>query len=355
MLGSIKLNEFMRIPTVTLLILLIHFSVIGQLKSNYAKGFEVGFKEGYCYNNNTVDCFYPLTPEAPLPRINEDKENYTQGYNRGFQFGLDLKRSNDALNNSNANLYSQITNFNDYIQQNPIEAMAAVGMMMQKKYDTRKDWIQERINQLAELAKTLFNKETLPSTYDANSIRNKYWKVTIDYINGIRAIDYSNDSQFGSIQSNFEKIEFYYFKSYNEIISQSRSHESSTIKKDTEQNSSVELIGDENKMFIGFLEKYCGQYSCLIQAYELSGNSYTVNETKNGQIIFSNRMIMFRSTESEDFKGRKLINETLDSDTKQCIYSTDYGDITIDYDFKKIVFYDLDHKHYYVYTIKSKL
>lgn len=341
----------MRSIALTIVLILIgHFQVFSQLKSNYSQGFEVGFKEGYCYSNKTVDCFYPMTPEAPLPRMNEDKENYTQGYNRGFQFGLDLKRSNDALNNSNSNLNSQLTKFNDYIQQNPIDAMAAVGMMMQKKYDTRKDWIQERINQLAELVKTLFNKETLPSNYDANSIKDKYWKVTVDYVNGIRAIDYANDYQFGSIQSNFKKIESYYFKSYNEIINQSRSH-----TKASEQTSTIELMGSESKKFSGIMDKYFGQYSCLIQTYELSDNNYTIKETKNGQIIFGDRMIMFRTTESEDYKGRKLINEHLDSDTKQCAYSTDYGDITIDYDFKKIVFYDLDHKHYYVYTVKSKI
>ncbi|MBN8653431.1 MAG: hypothetical protein J0L67_18530 [Cytophagales bacterium] len=341
---------------VTIPVLLINFSALSQLKSNYASGFEVGFKEGYCYNNKAVDCFYPMTPEAPLPRINEDKDNYTQGYNRGFQFGLDLKRSNDALSNSDANLNYQLTKFNDYIQQNPIDAMAAVGMMMQKKYDTRKEWIQERINQLAELSQTLFNKETLPSNSDVNSIRNKFWKVTVDYVNGIRAIDYANDYQFGSIQSNLKKIESYYYKSYNENISRSRSYAISTEKKTTEQTSSVELTGgNENKTFSGVLDKYFGKYSCAIQTYELTDNSYTVKETKNGEIIFANRMIMFRSADNEDYKGRKLINETLDSGTKQCIYSTDYGDITVDYDFKKIVFYDLDHKHYYVYIVKNKL
>lgn len=333
-------------------------SIVGfaQLKSNYAKGFEVGFKEGYCYNSKTVDCFYPMTPEAPLPRLNEDRENYTQGYNRGFQFGLDLKRSNDALNNSDANMNYQITKFNDYIQQNPIDVMVAVGMMKQKKYDTRKDWIQERINQLGELAKTLFSKEALPSNYDANSIRSKYWKTTVDYVNGIRAIDYADDYQFNSIRSNFSKIESYYYRSYNEIIKQSHSYEDNSIMSSSYKNSQVENKKSiETKAFSDILKDYYGEYSCIIQEYELIEDSYVIKSTKNGQIMLRNDIILFKNAEDFNYKMRNFLNEKLDNEGKRCIYSTEHGDITIDYDFKRVVFYDLDHKHYYVYVIKNRL
>jgi hypothetical protein len=203
-------------------ILVINLNSLSQLKSNYASGFEVGFKEGYCYNNKNVDCFYPLTPEAPLPRINENKDNYTQGYNRGFQFGLDLRRSNDGLNSSNTNLNSQLIQYRDYISQQPaIDAMVAVGMMKQRKYDLRKGWIQDRINNLSEILIVLFNKETLPSGADVNKIKSAYWQTTTDYVNKLSAVDFADDYQFNSIQSNFNKIEKYYYESYSYLIQNS--------------------------------------------------------------------------------------------------------------------------------------
>lgn len=201
------------------IILILSTSVMSQIKSNYSKGFEVGFKEGYCYNNKNVDCFYPLTPLSPLPRINENADNYTQGYNRGFQFGLDLRRSHDALNDANYNLNNQLIRYNDYIQQNPIDAMAAVGMILQKKYDLRKDWIQERINQLVDVKNTLFSSSTLPNGYDPTSTRERYWTTVVDYVNSIRAVDFADDYQFRLIQSKFEKLEKYLYDSYNELMS----------------------------------------------------------------------------------------------------------------------------------------
>ncbi|QLH31178.1 MAG: hypothetical protein HWD62_00885 [Cyclobacteriaceae bacterium] len=249
----------------------------------------------------------------------------------------------------------QITKFNDYIQQNPIDVMVAVGMMKQKKYDTRKDWIQERINQLGELAKTLFSKEALPSNYDANSIRSKYWKMTVDYVNGIRAIDYADDYQFNSIRSNFSKIESYYYRSYNEIIKQSRSFEDNSIMSSSKNSQVDNKRSIETKAFSDILKDYYGEYSCIIQEYELIANSYVIKSTKNGQIILRNDFILFKNVEDFNYKIRNFLNEKLDNEGRQCIYSTEHGDITIDYDFKRVVFYDLDHKHYYVYVIKNRL
>lgn len=209
-------------------ILIFNINAMSQIKSNYERGFEVGFKEGYCYNNETIDCFYPITPLAPLPRINESKDNYTQGYNRGFQFGLDLKRSNDALGNANSNLNMRVIKFNEYISQNPVNAMVAVGMIKQAKYDARKDWIQNRIDILVELKNNLFNEQTLPSNVNASSTKEAIWKKAVNYVNSISSYDFADDYQFNSIQTNFNKIERSFYESYNEIVS--RNSERETLK-----------------------------------------------------------------------------------------------------------------------------
>ncbi len=203
----------------TISILLISFCAMSQLKSNYVKGFEVGFEEGYCYNRPAVSiCSYPIILYPPFPRLNESSDNYTQGYNRGFQYGLDLKRSKEALNEADMNLKRQEVKFNGYVSQNPVNAMAAVGMRMQAKYDARKDWIQQRIDGLAELKNSLFNDQTLPSSINAKSTNEAHWRKVKDYVSSISGYDFADDYQFNSIQSNFNRIEKYLYESYNEII-----------------------------------------------------------------------------------------------------------------------------------------
>jgi len=75
--------------TVVLIISLLSIQTFGQ--TNFSNGFDRGFKEGFCYNK-TVDCLPPLTPLTPLARIGERDNSYQDGYNRGFQVGLDLQR-----------------------------------------------------------------------------------------------------------------------------------------------------------------------------------------------------------------------------------------------------------------------
>lgn len=198
------------------LLLIFNFNAIAQIKSNYERGFEIGFKEGYCYNRTTYDCFTPMTPLPPMPGINESKDNYTQGYNRGFQFGLDLKRSKAAMDNSDSNL-NNIPKFNNYVSQNPVEAKRIVGMYKQQKYDIRTQWTQERINQLSDLIVNLFNNQVITS-FSINDLRkNEYDRIT-KFVNLISGIDYADDYQFSNVKNGFNKIENDIYDNYNMVI-----------------------------------------------------------------------------------------------------------------------------------------
>ena len=55
-------------------------------QSRFEKGFEVGYKEGWCYDKG-VGCIPPIPPIAPIPGIGEDMNNYQDGYRRGFTMG----------------------------------------------------------------------------------------------------------------------------------------------------------------------------------------------------------------------------------------------------------------------------
>lgn len=240
--------------------LIISFNTISQSKSNFAKGFEEGFKEGYCYNRppGTI-CSYPIIIYPPIPRLNENNDNYTQGYNRGFQYGLDLKRSNDALKDADMNLNQRIVKFNEYISQRPvIDAMTRVGMFKQKMYDLRKEWIQERIDGLAELKNSLYNEQTLPSSINAKATNEAYWQKVKNYVNSIRGYDFADDYQFNSIQNNFNSLEKYLYDSYNQIISMNSQKEPKSSEKESSFPDTRENVRTNNYQETGYEKNYSG-------------------------------------------------------------------------------------------------
>lgn len=336
----------------TLIILLTFVSnIIGQVKSNYERGFEIGFKEGYCYNRTTIDCFTPMTPLPPMPRINESKDNYTEGYNRGFQFGLDLKRSKAAMDNSDSKL-NNVPKFNNYVSQSPVEAMKMVGIYKQQKYEIRTQWTQERINQLSALIVSLFNDQVI-TNFSVNDLRKDEYDKISKFINSISTVDYANDYQFNNVKNGFSKIENDIYYNYNMIIKFENEIKAKKKKDEATNNSYVENQSNENIKFSVFLEKYYGKYSCEINIYELVNNKYILKETKDGKIELYSNIINFGSKEIEN--GRKFLSETLDNKTKEMTYKTEFGNVVIDFDFKKITFYNLDNKNYYVYIIKHKI
>jgi hypothetical protein len=255
-------------------ILLINYCAKSQIyASNYEKGYKEGFKQGYCYNKTPMSvCSYPVIVYPPIPKINESSDNYTQGYNRGFENGLGLKRSKDAINEVDMNLNRRILKFNEYISQNPVSAMAAVGMKMQAKYDARKDWIQNRINVLAELLNQIFDNQTLPNNINPISIKERIWKEAVNYVNTIRGVDYANDYQFNTIQNRFNKIENNFYESYNEMVS---------------QNSEKERMANSNKNAIGKISFYTNWKNSSKMKVYLEGsyigtfNSYFPDEQPN--------------------------------------------------------------------------
>jgi hypothetical protein len=222
-------------------LLILNFSAIAQIKSNYERGFGIGFKEGYCYSRNTYNCLPPLTPLSPLPRINESSSNYTEGYNRGFQYGLDLKRSNDASRNSDNLLNQKVASFNRYVPQNPVEAMRVVGMIRQQKYDARKEWIQQKIYQFEYLRNSLFNVENFPVGFDTFTHKNNLRNTLLEYIADISAYDYGDDYVFRNIQIELNNIENYHYTYYNSIVE-------SATKKQLEQEKLQNINSEKEKL-----------------------------------------------------------------------------------------------------------
>jgi len=78
----------MKKPLLLFITLLLSLSTFGQ--SDYSRGFQNGYKVGYCYND--YGCIPPIPPITPIPRIGESQDNYQDGYNRGFKQGLEDKQ-----------------------------------------------------------------------------------------------------------------------------------------------------------------------------------------------------------------------------------------------------------------------
>lgn len=111
--------------------------------------------------------------------------------------------------------YSQ---FNSYVPQNPVRAMQDVGIYKQRLYDERSNWIQQKIYKLKDLNDSLFNEDKLPADFGTLNHKTKLNNVMIDYVNGIKGYDFSDNYIFSSIQENFRKIEQYYYDYYNQVV-----------------------------------------------------------------------------------------------------------------------------------------
>jgi hypothetical protein len=77
-------------------LMIIFISAYAQ--NDYSRGFQSGYKEGYCYND--FGCISPVPPVTPVPLIGESNDSFQDGYNRGFKMGLENKASKRTSNSN---------------------------------------------------------------------------------------------------------------------------------------------------------------------------------------------------------------------------------------------------------------
>lgn len=136
-----------------LLSIMITFDAICQTR--FVLGFNDGFKNGYCYTSNKTGyfCTPPLPPLAPLPQINESKDSYQDGYNRGFIYGQ-ARRNKDDANASNSTPPATPPKFNPYIPQSPVLNMTSEERAMYYASKAKKD--QEMANAIGSILEAIF-------------------------------------------------------------------------------------------------------------------------------------------------------------------------------------------------------
>ena len=255
-------------------LLILNFVAFGQ--SKFDIGFKEGFENGYCYSNkqqSSYICTPPQPPIAPLPQINEDKNSYRDGYNRGFIYGQTHRNKYDNNSSSN-NISTNNPKYNDYVSQNPTNLMIEVGMLKQKKFNERTNWTQQRIYQLTDLINNLFNKKNLP-TFDIEKTRNIYYTKVNEYVNSISGIDFGDDYQFRNVVEGFITLENNFYKSYNTCLEYD---ENFRLENEAEEKASSQL---------GMIGISFEKFDNHIQITEISygGAAWKSNQLKVGDKI----------------------------------------------------------------------
>lgn len=118
-------------------LLLASYNLYSQ--TNYDKGFEAGFKKGYCYDNLS-SCIAPIPPIAPIPKITESANNYNDGYNRGFITGQKVKK-NESTSNSvlNTNYKLKTSSYKPL----SYDEILSVPLALQRRYNQNQRYLYE--------------------------------------------------------------------------------------------------------------------------------------------------------------------------------------------------------------------
>ena len=78
---------------IRILFFFLSIATVANSQNSFILGFDAGYKNGYCQDQGP-GCIAPIPPIAPIPGVYESMNSYQDGYNRGFQMGLNAHTSN---------------------------------------------------------------------------------------------------------------------------------------------------------------------------------------------------------------------------------------------------------------------
>lgn len=204
---------------ITILLLLFFCTSTHSQQSLFDKGYQDGYKEGYCYLI-TYGCISPIPPIPPIPNINESSKSYKDGYNRGFLAGQKKKEEDDRKNKQGSipntatpNRQWKSTEYQPLFDDNLLSLyMQTMQIRQQQQKQQYAQLLEsERMQIEAELRKTKqFTTQTLNLYSSLNSKTTKVadgWHTVI----ALNRIDFC-ENRLVRVQNN--KIVEYYVDTY---------------------------------------------------------------------------------------------------------------------------------------------
>lgn len=156
----------------TISILFLFLTVVVSSQTSYDKGYTNGFKDGYCYK--IYGCMAPIPPIPPIPTIDENPNNFKDGYHRGFLDGR-YKKINLGLNEGENYNSKNISQFSKREYGEYIEPYDTDFMLKAFEFRAKNQLLIQKINQnrRSTVAKTIREKrirdEQIQTFYKKNS------------------------------------------------------------------------------------------------------------------------------------------------------------------------------------------
>jgi hypothetical protein len=202
---------------------LILNSILVIAQTDFDKGFKTGFKEGFCFDKG-IACIAPIPPLTPLLRVNENLNSYTDGYNRGFQIGLEAQKKRETKSTSNK-ISSERTQYQtsdskfvqDKMSTIPVDFYMKVLELNERKMESTYSDREKIFEESLKKAQKSFEQKDYASSinYSKTALSTNFEN---DYIYLLMGSSYFFIEDYGPSLLNLKKAKQMGNRSANEII-----------------------------------------------------------------------------------------------------------------------------------------
>tara|TARA_R110002049_G_scaffold277039_3_gene455366 strand:+ start:1890 stop:3188 length:1299 start_codon:yes stop_codon:yes gene_type:complete len=262
-------------------------------QTSFDSGFKAGYKNGYCQDKG-VGCIEPIPPIAPIPTVNESSSSYQDGYNRGFQMGMNAQKSSTDSNDRQRYQTAKSTFIEDKMYNpygNLNNAIALANALRESKGRAMEHMKNEEYQEAANIC--FAGLRVSPKDDEFMMILGQAYRMTGDKENAIKWLKKSSklrpkDQNLKSLVSKLESGEL-------------------EVKKETSKNQNSS--NDNIKEIYSLLQKanYNDAIVLIDQEIENSGNTLLYGMRGTANYLSKN----YSQAISDITKSAKTTNEIL--------------------------------------------